>query len=560
MSATMSGLETLRLWLDKTSIYQCNHRPVPLSEYTLDVHHRLLSLEPAKSHLQEAKPVTGARDGASPIGRKAARQDYNLSEISGIPGQTSRERGRAAPQGREPLLAGDPDFLATITLPYVRKKKAVLVFCPTKAGCETTAKFLAKALPLQFPEYAAGKNPEFTDLAQEFKEIVASVLHSRHRGQGGNREAVYDKQLQQDRLKLIQELQACPSGLCPVLKQVVKYGVAYHHSGLTNDEKHIVERGFRQGTLFVLVATSTLSTGINLPAKAVILRTPYIAMNLMDAAKYKQMSGRAGRTGFDSRGDSILLCKDLEQLHYCREVLLPPFQAKLTSALAGSRLVRSLLEIVASQAVNSVAQIGTFLETTLLFALTHSDKCSTCMATFEANQLMFRRGAPPASEDGDGVRAESDGGGAALFSEFMASFDASVFVRAHLPREACDRPSAGQKRRDGPASSLQVDFTAHGVNYGCRNCILEFAKQVIAYLREKHFLVVQAGHDGILPTPLGKAAFASSISPEESARIFDDLEKARRAESLVLETDLHLLYLTTPHFKGLREPNWDAFI
>ena len=82
---------------------------------------------------------------------------------------------------------------------------------------------------------------------------------------------------------------------------------------------------------------------------------------------------------------------------------------------------------------------------------------------------------------------------------------------------------------------------------------------MIAYLREKHFLVVN-GRGGVLPTPLGKAAFASSISPEESARIFDDLEQARRAQSLVLETDLHLLYLTTPHFKGLREPNWDAFI
>ena len=54
-----------------------------------------------------------------------------------------------------------------------------------------------------------------------------------------------DEQLQRDRLKLIQELQACPSGLCAILKQVVKYGIAYHHSGLTNDEKQIIERGFR---------------------------------------------------------------------------------------------------------------------------------------------------------------------------------------------------------------------------------------------------------------------------------------------------------------------------
>ena len=55
MSATMSGLATLRHWLDKTAIYQCNHRPVPLSEYTLNVQQRTLSLEPPKSHLLQSK-------------------------------------------------------------------------------------------------------------------------------------------------------------------------------------------------------------------------------------------------------------------------------------------------------------------------------------------------------------------------------------------------------------------------------------------------------------------------------------------------------------------------
>lgn len=72
-----------------------------------------------------------------------------------------------------------------------------------------------------------------------------------------------------------------------MLKQTVKFGIAYHHSGLTNDEKVVIEKGFRYGTLLVLVATSTLSTGINLPAKAVIFKTPKIAINYMDSAKYK---------------------------------------------------------------------------------------------------------------------------------------------------------------------------------------------------------------------------------------------------------------------------------
>ena len=92
-----------------------------------------------------------------------------------------------------------------------------------------------------------------------------------------SRDEVYDRNLQVKRLRLIEELKNCPSGLCETLKLTIKYGIAYHHSGLTNDEKVIIEKGYRQGTLLVLVATSTLSTGINLPAKAVIFKTPYIA-------------------------------------------------------------------------------------------------------------------------------------------------------------------------------------------------------------------------------------------------------------------------------------------
>ena len=64
-------------------------------------------------------------------------------------------------------------------------------------------------------------------------------------------------------------------------------GVAYHHAGLTNDEKQIVERGYRTGILLVLVCTSTMSSGINLPAKAVIFYKPKIAHKLMDNSSYK---------------------------------------------------------------------------------------------------------------------------------------------------------------------------------------------------------------------------------------------------------------------------------
>ncbi len=46
MSATMSGLETLKAWLGETSVYECLHRPVPLTEYTLDTQSNTLFEEP----------------------------------------------------------------------------------------------------------------------------------------------------------------------------------------------------------------------------------------------------------------------------------------------------------------------------------------------------------------------------------------------------------------------------------------------------------------------------------------------------------------------------------
>lgn len=67
---------------------------------------------------------------------------------------------------------------------------------------------------------------------------------------------------------LLGELRSSGNGsLCPVLKKTVPYGLAYHHSGLTSEERKLVEEAYSAGVLCLLICTSTLAARINLPAQ-----------------------------------------------------------------------------------------------------------------------------------------------------------------------------------------------------------------------------------------------------------------------------------------------------
>lgn len=95
-------------------------------------------------------------------------------------------------------------------------------------------------------------------------------------------------------------------GAGPKLKQILFRGIGVHHAGLLPKYRRIVEELFQQKLLTVCVCTETLSAGINLPARSVVMpslmKGPPDKLKLIDPSIAHQIFGRAGRPQFDNQG------------------------------------------------------------------------------------------------------------------------------------------------------------------------------------------------------------------------------------------------------------------
>jgi superfamily II RNA helicase len=87
-------------------------------------------------------------------------------------------------------------------------------------------------------------------------------------------------------------------------------GVAAHHAGLVPTFRETVEECFAAGLLKVVFATETLSLGINMPARSVVIErfTKYggAGRATLTSGEYLQLTGRAGRRGLDEEGHAIV--------------------------------------------------------------------------------------------------------------------------------------------------------------------------------------------------------------------------------------------------------------
>jgi len=443
--------------------------------------------------------------------------------------------------------AKDYDGAASLCWDAVQENQSVLCFCPTKMRCEKGA--------VQIAELFGSVN-----IGQPFDE-------------------------------LIQQLEDSPAGLCPILAETIPHKVAYHHAGLTMEERRILEQAFREGVVRVLCCTSTLAAGVNLPCRRVIIRGLTVGTTTLDQARFKQMAGRAGRAGLDTSGECFIIAqsKEVDTVKTLLEKDLPP----LTSAIKGPNLVRAFLECTCLNLLKSADELfNALLEPTeevleaqeyLLEKKLVSVKPDNSSRPWSAacsfgkspdiTEVVAKAPAPVATTATAPTHPPSASGFITPPPKKRARLNAGMGNNALLHEPSVVAlpvaPNSGQEtpmislppsprpveatmEGGGPLTSEQEDSMDSVTRAALKKENNEGEGEKISSGIKGGCLIIH----NLEPTPLGDAVTFAAMSPAEGLLLYHDLSKVN-SKGLYLDTELHLTYLCTPVSQF--RPNWAEY-
>ena len=303
MSATLTNTEILAKWLD-AKYFNTKYVPVPVEEYLVYD----CSIYPVSTSSAFFK-TSSQLNSTQPLSNVSPTRVIQHSEHSEL---------------RNPLT----NAVISLAIETAKASYGALIFCSGRQGCQSTALLVSEAMP--------------------------GLLD-------------VDVKLLDRRKDVISELRSLPVGLDDTLDKTVMKGVAFHHAGLTIEERDIVAEAYDRGVIRVIVATCSLAAGINLPARRVILQGARMGRDLIGPAMLRQMRGRAGRKGKDEIGESYLCCQksDLEEVTQLLEADLPMVESSLTPEKRGIK--RALLEVITVRLATHLSTIQEYVQKTLLY-------------------------------------------------------------------------------------------------------------------------------------------------------------------------------------------------
>uniref|UniRef100_A0A8B9J1T9 BRR2 homolog n=1 Tax=Amazona collaria TaxID=241587 RepID=A0A8B9J1T9_9PSIT len=169
------------------------------------------------------------------------------------------------------------------------------------------------------------------------------------------------------------------------LKDLLPYGFAIHHAGMTRVDRTLVEDLFADKHIQVLVSTATLAWGVNLPAHTVIIKGTQVyspekgRWTELGALDILQMLGRAGRPQYDTKGEGILITSHGELQYYLSLLNQQlPIESQMVSKLPDMLNAETVLGNVqnAKDAVNWLGYTYLYirmLRSPTLYGISHDD-------------------------------------------------------------------------------------------------------------------------------------------------------------------------------------------
>lgn len=192
----------------------------------------------------------------------------------------------------------------------------------------------------------------------------------------------------------------------------VEKGAAFHHAGLSRDERKIVEEGFRKGFIKSISSTPTLAAGLNLPARRVIIRdylrfTAGEGMQPIPASEFHQMAGRAGRPRLDPYGEAVLIAKDQGQVEELFDYYIDAPAGEVHSKIAEpTALYTHILSLIASGFASTRDELTSFMNRSFYV---HEHRQGRLMQRAVDAALKFLVGAEMVMEIGEHIGATEFG-------------------------------------------------------------------------------------------------------------------------------------------------------